>query len=96
MDNKEITGTEPPKTPDAPESKDFGGLQNCCVETIRKHALYNPMMVCADCKQIIKCFLDERSFRNYLTFCNSRRRTIQKGMVQGYHTIVFRSYDTYR
>ena len=72
-----------------------GEIAACCVETIRQHVRYNPMMVCADCKNIIKCFSEERAFQNYLTFCRSRRRTVLTGVVGEHYTVAFRSYDTY-
>jgi len=48
-------------------------LATCCTDTIRQHVKHNPMMVCAACKNIIKCFNDERAYENYLTFCRSRK-----------------------
>jgi len=50
------------------------------------------MMVCSECKQIIKCFDEEAAFKNYITFCRSRRRPVLKGLVEGRHTVVFKSY----
>jgi hypothetical protein len=67
----------------------------CCIATIRQHVAYNPMMVCSTCKNIIKCFVDERGYDNYLKFCRSRRRPVVIGQVGQYLTIAFRSYDTY-
>lgn len=72
-----------------------GDIPSCCVATIKRHVQFNPMMVCAECKNIIKCFLDDKAYDKYLTFCQSRRRPILKGKVQDYWTIAFRSYDTY-
>ncbi len=72
-----------------------GGISPCCVHTIRCHVRHNPMMVCSECKHIIKCFTDERAFQNYLIFCRSRRRPILIGKVDGYWTCTFRSYDTF-
>jgi len=66
-------------------------LLPCCRHTIELHALYNPMMVCNDCHQIIKCFLDEKSFRNYLTFCNTKRREVATGKTSDYYIVVFDS-----
>ena len=71
------------------------GIPTCCVRTMNQHVRFNPMMVCAECKNIIKCFIDERAFENYVKFCQSRRRPIETGKVQDYWTVVFRSYDTY-
>ncbi len=73
----------------------IGEIPGCCVATIRQHVRFNPMMVCSECKNIIKCFSDERAFQNYLTFCRSRRRTVLTGRVEDLHTVAFRSYDTY-
>jgi len=72
-----------------------GSIPNCCVATIATHVRFNPMMVCADCKNIIKCFDDERAYKNYLKFCQSRRRPILMGQVENYWTIAFRSYDSF-
>lgn len=70
-------------------------LNACCADTIRQHVKFNPMMVCSECKNIIKCFADERAYQNYLTFCKSRKRPILTGVVEEYYTVAFRSYDTY-
>lgn len=70
-----------------------GDIQPCCMTTIKCHVLHNPMMVCSGCKQIIKCFKDQGAFYNYVTFCKSRRRPIQLGVVEEYFTCAFRSYD---
>jgi hypothetical protein len=71
-----------------------GQVMPCCVTTIRQHAIHNPMMVCTECKQIIKCFLDEKAFRNYLKFCQSRHRKFTTGVVDDYQTIVYKPYQT--
>jgi hypothetical protein len=65
----------------------------CCAATIRKHVQFNPMMVCSACKQIIKCFKQEREFQNFLTFCRGRKRAVLIGMVEDHHTIVFKSFE---
>lgn len=72
----------------------FGEIPLCCVQTIRAHVRFNPMMVCSACKNIIKCFREEGAFQNYLTFCRSRRRPVLMGVVDEHHTVAFRSYDT--
>jgi hypothetical protein len=72
-----------------------GSLPACCVSTIRHHVKHNPMMVCSQCKFIIKCFSDERAYQNYIVFCRSRRRPVVIGIVDGYFTCAFRSYDTF-
>ncbi len=70
-------------------------IRLCCQQTIAKHAANNPMMVCQDCKHLIKCFRGEAAYRNYITFCNSRKRKIMTGTMEGYLVVVFRSYDPY-
>jgi hypothetical protein len=67
----------------------------CCVETIRAHVEHNAMMVCPVCKHIIKCFPDVRAHEHYVRFCQSRRRPIRLGIVDGHYTVTFRSYDTF-
>lgn len=51
-------------------------LKACCRDTIMLHGEHNPMMVCADCKNTIKCFTDEKSYNNYIKFCHSRGRRV--------------------
>lgn len=72
------------------------GVRPCCVETITVHARFNPMMVCSECKHIIKCFKDEDAYSKYLIFCKSRKRQVSIGRVADYHTIIFKSYDAFR
>jgi hypothetical protein len=68
------------------------GLPPCCRETVRSHVFHNPMMVCPDCKIMIKCFSDEKSFNNYLTFCRSRGRRVKTASESGFY---FAMYNTY-
>lgn len=70
-------------------------LLGCCKKTIEMHAANNPMMVCSDCKQIIKCFDEERPFRNYQRFCASRHRKILATQLGERFVVVFKSYDMY-
>ncbi len=65
----------------------------CCAETISLHAVNNPMMVCSECKQLIKCFKEESAFRNYAKFCRSRGRKIVTDFYENYHVIIFRAYN---
>lgn len=67
-------------------------LPPCCRETVRSHVAHNPMMVCPDCKIMIKCFADEKSFNNYLTFCKSRGRRVKTAVESGFY---FAMYNTY-
>lgn len=71
-------------------------VKQCCVTTINVHARFNPMMVCSECKHIIKCFKDEAAYDKYLIFCKSRKRKVAIGRVGEYHTIIFKSYDAFR
>lgn len=71
-------------------------VRQCCIDTINVHARFNPMMVCSECKHIIKCFKDEAAYSKYLQFCQSRKRQVSIGRVDDYHTIIFKSYDGYR
>ncbi len=70
-------------------------LRTCCRETIATHAANNALMVCGDCRQIIKCFSDEKSFRNYRAFCESRSREIFTTKYENFNIIAFQSYDLY-
>jgi hypothetical protein len=67
-------------------------LPPCCRETVKSHVAHNPMMVCPDCKIMIKCFSDEKSFNNYLTFCRSRGRRVKTVVDSGFY---FAMYNTY-
>ncbi len=86
-------GSQPPLPP---VEVDPEGVLGCCIETLKRHAACNPMMVCGECKQIIKCFTDERPYRNYLTFCRSRNRQIRIAREGSFYMVVFRSYESYR
>lgn len=68
------------------------GIQSCCRHTIEKLVTNNPMMVCPECKQLIKCYQDEKQFLNYVKFCGSRNRPVTTGKVLGFYTVVFNSY----
>lgn len=79
----------------SPSQKPTPKIKPCCLETIKQHAEFNPMMVCPTCKQIIKRFESEASFRNYARFCESRKRPVDKFCINDTYIIIFRSYDTY-
>lgn len=93
MSNPTETNETPVNNLRIPDGDDRVELLPCCCDTIKKHVLYNPMMVCSSCKQIIKCFADHKAFKNYITFCNTRRRKVSMGKVDEYYTVVFQSYD---
>ena len=68
------------------------GLTPCCRKTVRSHVAHNPMMVCPDCKMMIKCFSDEKSFNNYVTFCKSRGRRIKSVTDAGFYFVMYNNY----
>lgn len=70
-------------------------LLECCRRTIHMHAKNNPMMVCSECKKIIKVFDDEKSYKNYQRFCLSRHRKFLATTFAGQHVITFKNYDSY-
>jgi hypothetical protein len=76
---------------EALEKNSENDLLGCCLDTIKAHARYNPMMVCNDCHQIIKCFEDEKAFRNFLKFCDTKRRPVAIGKADTYFIVVFDS-----
>ena len=70
-------------------------LLECCRRTIVMHAKNNPMMVCGECKKIIKVFDNEKAYRNYQRFCQSRHRRFLATNFSGQRVIVFKNYDSY-
>jgi len=70
-------------------------LMPCCIKTLGIHSTHNPMMVCPECKQIIKVFSEESPFRNYIRFCESRHRKVFTAKHVDQYVVVFRSYDTF-
>ncbi len=81
----------PPPAPSAPLTAD--AIAPCCREMVDKLAHINPMMVCGECKQIIKTFRDDRAYRNYIKFCNSRNRTYTTGFYSNQWLVIFHAYD---
>ncbi len=88
MSDKTVENTTPLNT----EPLDAeGGLLLCCRNTIGVHAQYNPMMVCNECHQIIKCFDDENSYNKYLKFCETKGRPVAVGRAGDYFVVSFDS-----
>tara|TARA_B100000902_G_C26463982_1_gene506845 strand:+ start:149 stop:460 length:312 start_codon:yes stop_codon:yes gene_type:complete len=85
----------PPTSDSRLVEEDNQDFLDCCKKTIVQHAAHNPMMVCPDCKQIIKCFDNAKAFQNYRRFCASRHRRILATVFEEWHVIVFKSYETY-
>ena len=73
--------------------KEKSQLNHCCLNTVKFYAVRNPMIMCQGCKHIIKCFLEERAFHNYVKFCNSRGRHIVADYIRPYHVVAFRAYE---
>lgn len=67
-------------------------ISPCCRATILSHVQHNPMMVCPDCKTMIKCFLEERASQNYEVFCRSRNRKIFSFEDGGVYFVMFNSF----
>ena len=76
-----------------PGKEDVSGINSCCVKTVDALSANNSMMVCPECKQIIKTFKDERAYRNYILFCRGRSRVIQMGYHDNQWVVVYHSYD---
>ena len=97
MDVSENNLVSPTREAPGSEANDLPTEQllGCCERTINMHAANNPMMVCAECKQIIKCFNDERAFKNYQKFCASRHRKIFTTAYREMLVVVYRAYQTY-
>ena len=95
MDHIEPESSEAANSGVVKPGEKFSELKDCCVKTIDMHANNNPMMVCSECKQIIKCFDEERAFRNYKRFCLSRHRRIVASEYANWWVIIFKSYDTF-
>jgi hypothetical protein len=76
-------------------SEDTPELLDCCKRTIGMHAKNNPMMVCGECKKIIKVFDNDKAYRNYQRFCASRHRRFLATHFGDQHVVVFKNYDTY-
>jgi hypothetical protein len=68
------------------------GIALCCHQTIEKLSKCNEMMVCPNCRQIIKVFADEMAYRNFVRFCESRGRIIQKGSHGTLSVITYQSF----
>ncbi len=74
-------------------SKSDGSFKACCLDTLDRLFANNSMMFCPSCKCKIKTFADESAFKNYVTFCKSRRRKIATGVYRDKNTVTFKSYD---
>lgn len=57
---------------------------SCCAGAVDEHAEMNPIMVCGECRFIIKCFRQERPFKNFLHFCHSKQRKVVASKYKGF------------
>ena len=71
------------------------GISPCCHKTMDLLAKNNPMMVCQDCKQMIKVFRSEPPFTNFVRFCHSRHRTIIAGKYRDLWVVTYQAFNSY-
>ena len=64
-------------------------LKSCCTVTIDRLAECNPMMICQQCEYLIKCFVDEVAYKNYVKFCESQKREIVQDSYKDYRVVSF-------
>lgn len=72
----------------------LANIRPCCRTTILSHVQHNPMMVCSECKTMIKCFTEARASQNYETFCRSRNRKITSFEEGGVYFVMYNSFLT--
>ena len=72
-----------------PEKVPLLTLNACCKTTIEKHASHNPMLVCPDCRKMVKCYQDYTAFKRYVQFCLSQGRDIHLAEYAGYQIVTF-------
>lgn len=72
---------------------DVSHINPCCLRIFESLAHINTMMVCSDCKQILKTFREEKAYRNYLKFCQGRSRVVNTGFYKDQWIVVYHSYD---
>jgi hypothetical protein len=70
-------------------------VNSCCLETINALINDNSMMVCQRCRNLIKSFTSEESYRNYVIFCHSRGRKLQTAKLGPYLIVTFKNYTTF-
>ena len=66
-------------------------VPECCYDTLTQHSTHNMMMVCSSCKKMIKCFDSESKFKNFVSFCHSRRRDILIGKFEERDLVIYRN-----
>lgn len=90
--DKEKSHAIPPLDISSIDELNGENIEACCIKTIEELVINNPMMVCTECKQLIKCYRDGADFLNYIKFCESRKRPVTTGKVLNFYTIVFNTY----
>ncbi|MBP9708244.1 MAG: hypothetical protein KBD78_11420 [Oligoflexales bacterium] len=55
----------------------FSALPDCCHQTLDTFVAQNDMMVCHQCRRIIKVFRNEPSFDMFMVFCKSKKRLVR-------------------
>lgn len=60
----------------------------CCVRSMKAHANHNLMIVCSECNDLIKLFTDEVSYRNYLKYCDSKKRKVISGRYDKFEVVI--------
>jgi hypothetical protein len=55
----------------------FSALPECCHQTLDTFVAQNDMMVCHQCRRIIKVFRNEPSFDMFMIFCKSKKRMVK-------------------
>ncbi len=69
--------------------EDLPEVPACCQQTIEKLAKCNQMMVCGQCRQIIKVFDEITPFKHFVRFCESRNRVFIKGAHRSSHGYLY-------
>ena len=64
-------------------------IADCCADTIDKEISLNSMVMCPNCKRIIKGFLSKNAFSHYVTFCESRKRQITRHKYASRYIVTF-------
>jgi hypothetical protein len=70
-------------------------LANCCKRTIDLLSKNNPMMVCQECKHMIKVFSSDIPFKNYVRFCNSRHRSIFTCSYKELKVVIYQAFNSF-
>ena len=75
------------------EGNGLADFSQCCIETVSKHSAVNPMMLCQNCRNLIKCFEDKNAYLNYVKFCESRNRRLILGQTKKFFIVAFSGFN---